>query len=160
MLVKNDIEWLRAEHPSLRVRKDLKQVSGKVRFVGSYDKDKDLYYTPIEFSKEVTLPGIVLSGEYEITIEENKAQRLPKFYIHDDNIRHTADRHFYNDESACVCGIIEELKHLEIGLSFRKYFEELALPFLYGQKYYDEYRKWPWKEYAHNLTGALESYYT
>ena len=32
------------------------------------------------------------------------------------------------------------------------------IPFLYGQSFYSEHRRWPWKEYAHNATGLLESF--
>jgi hypothetical protein len=36
--------------------------------------------------------------------------------------------------------------------------EQLVIPFLYGQSFYSKCHRWPWKEYAHNATGLLESF--
>src|SRR5581483_6084708 len=62
------------------------------------------------------------------------------------------------DGIACLCSpLIEEEFFDGEQLRFRVFFEQLVLPFLYGQEYYSRKGKWPWDEYSHGATGLLES---
>jgi len=159
MLAKNDIEWLATTYPHLVPDSDSKEVKGVIQFIGAYDATQNKF-TLVGTEDDTVPDGVVLSGEYNVVIRENESfERLPKFFVHDAALPHVASRHFYpRDESACVCGVIEEARLLKGGLNFRLYLEELVIPFLYGQKYYDEYGVWPWRDYAHDTAGALESY--
>jgi hypothetical protein len=44
------------------------------------------------------------------------------------------------------------------GFAFVPFFEQLVIPFLYGQEFYSLNGRWPWAEYAHGATGLLEAY--
>jgi hypothetical protein len=68
------------------------------------------------------------------------------------------DRHFGADKSACLCSSLEEDEFLTPELQFRLVLEKLVIPFLYGQLFYSLNQRWPWSEYAHYVTGLLESY--
>jgi hypothetical protein len=160
MLAKNDIEWLVTTYPHLVPSSDGKEVEGIIQFTGAYDVAQNKF--TLVGSDDKTIPdGVVLFGEYSITIRQNEnLERLPKFFVNDAELSRVASRHFYpRDGSACVCGVIEEARLLKGGLDFKVYLEELTIPFLYGQRYYDEYGTWPWRDYAHDTAGALESYF-
>lgn len=160
MLTKNDFKWLAATYPDLTPNADGKQVRGTIQFIGAYEKEQDKF-TLVETGDPTTPEGVVLYGEYKVVIQENgDPGKLPKLFVRDDTLSHVANRHFYpQDASACVCGVIEESQFIKEGFHFRVYLEELVIPFLYGQKYYNQHRVWPWKEYAHDTAGALESYF-
>ncbi|RIK82250.1 hypothetical protein DCC62_00465 [candidate division KSB1 bacterium] len=160
MLSKNDVEWLIATYPQLTPNSDGTQVQGVLPFVGAYDKASNKF-TLIDPNDSSVHSGIVLFGSYTVSIEKNtEPDRLPRLYVHDDALLHVADRHFYPaTKSACVCGIVEEARFLTEGFDFKKYLEEFVIPFLYGQKYYAKFSEWPWRDYAHDTAGVLESYF-
>lgn len=160
MLAKDDIKWLAIAHPRLQPSDDGKRVEGSIQFTGAYSQKLDKF-TLVGSGDTAIQDGVVISTEYRVTIRENEnIERLPKLFIHDNALPHIANRHFYpQDESACVCGVIEEARRLKQGFSFTLYLEELVVPFLYGQKYYDDHGVWPWRDYAHDTAGALEAYF-
>ena len=158
MLADSDAEWLAIVHPGLIPNADGTQVEGTIDFTGSYDVQTD-QFTLVVPDDPIQLVGLVLSASYSISIKKSvNPVALPKFYVHDGAIRHDATRHFFRDESACVCGVSEEARFVADGFNFKRYIEEYAIPFLYGQTYYDKHGKWPWPEYAHDTAGILESY--
>ena len=44
------------------------------------------------------------------------------------------------------------------GARLLTFVEDLAIPYLYGLSYVDEFGKWPWGEYSHGGLGILEYY--
>ena len=162
MLAKNDVEWLEARYSQLSPNAEGTKVAGALPFAGAYEKTSNKF-TLIEAGDTSKHTGIILSGSYNIAIEKSPdPERLPRLYVNDETLPHIADRHFYPNQTnqpACVCGIVEEARFLSEGFDFKKYLEEYVIPFLYGQKYYDAHGEWPWRDYAHDTAGALESYF-
>lgn len=62
------------------------------------------------------------------------------------------------DGTACVCVKQEEALRFPPGARLSTFVEELAVPYLYGLSYVDEFGKWPWGEYEHGALGLLEYY--
>jgi hypothetical protein len=70
----------------------------------------------------------------------------------------TSERHFSGDRTACLCSPFDEDEFLQPEFQFSTFLEQLIIPFLYGQIFYDAEGHWPWSEYAHGATGILEAY--
>ena len=157
VLTTKDVEWLAEHYPTLVPSEDLSQIVGDLSFSAAYDEDNnDL---SIIRSADDTPLGIVLTGTYPLLIKGGSADRLPKTYVTIENYPRGGERHFTISEAACLCGPSEEVHLIKGGMTIGKYIEELVIPFLYGQRYYDEYGKWPLPAYEHNTVGALQSYY-
>ena len=157
-MTKQGYDWLEQEYPDLNISEG--EVSGQVEFVGAYDEGSG-QFTICSQAPSVTRPGVVLSGSFKIRIRgsiDPSVQQLPFLYVED--VDHTADRHFnQTDFSACVCSPLETDEFLTPYFDFRRYLEELVIPFLYGQLFFNIYARWPWPDYAHGATGLLESYF-
>lgn len=109
---------------------------------------------------ENTVGGVALSGDFTIEIRQRRDRtlsRLPALRVQD--VEPVPERHFsQTDKTACLCSPFEEDEFLIPAFQFRRYFEELVVPFLYGQLFHSKHGYWPWSEYAHGATGLLESY--
>jgi len=62
------------------------------------------------------------------------------------------------DGTACVCVKQEEIKRFPRGTSLLAFLDQLAIPYLFGLSYVEEFGKWPWGEYSHGGLGLLEFY--
>jgi len=62
------------------------------------------------------------------------------------------------DGTACVCVKQEETKRFPPGARLVTFLDQLAIPYLYGLSYVEEFGKWPWAEYSHGGLGLLEFY--
>jgi hypothetical protein len=156
MLKKEDEEWLCEAHPGLLPTET--GVAGIIEFRAAYDGDSNLFIILGENTPDEAR-GLVLSGKFNIRIEDRKAKvfsALPALYV--EEIEPSMDRHFGADKSACLCSSLEEDEFLTPELQFRLVVERLVIPFLYGQVFYSLNQRWPWSEYAHYVTGLLESY--
>ena len=60
--------------------------------------------------------------------------------------------------TACVCVKQEENERFPPGERLVTFIERLAIPYLFGLSYVDEFGKWPWGEYSHGGLGLLEFY--
>jgi hypothetical protein len=60
--------------------------------------------------------------------------------------------------TACVCIKQEEAERFPPGARLLTFVDQLAIPYLYGLSYLDEFGKWPWGEYNHGGLGLLEFY--
>ncbi|MFA5127245.1 MAG: hypothetical protein WC465_04605 [Patescibacteria group bacterium] len=157
MISDQDKDWLSKYYPGLIVSG--KEISGDIEFVANYNKDTDQFSILYNGTPD-SIDGLKLSGKFSVIISErtNKASSdLPALIV--KNIDTTTDRHFNQmDKSACLCSPLEEGEYLLPEFSFKLFLEELVIPFLYGQVFYDKNGKWPWSEYSHGAVGILESY--
>jgi hypothetical protein len=60
--------------------------------------------------------------------------------------------------TACVCVKQEETARFPSGARLLTFVEQLAIPYLFGLSYVDEFGRWPWGEYSHGGLGLLEYY--
>jgi hypothetical protein len=156
MLASEDEDWLRGIYPGLIPQAD--GVAGVIEFKAAYDNETNLFVI-FQDSASCEIAGVALSGKFRIRIGEriNKAfSSLPAVFL--DDVEATESRHFGQDGSACLCSPFEEEAFLQPQFRFRNYFEQLVIPFLYGQVFYDLRGEWPWRQYSHGWTGLFEAY--
>lgn len=157
MLNNEDIKWLALNYPDLQVIGGV--LSGTIRFSATYN-DQSNSFLILNQTVDNTLGGIPLSGVFRIKIQERvdkSLSSLPALFV--EGVDPIPDRHFgKQDHSACLCSPFEEDDFLQPQFDFRKYFEQLVIPFLYGQQFYSYHKRWPWFDYAHGATGLLQSY--
>jgi hypothetical protein len=157
LLEDGDRQWVARRYPGLTVDGD--SVRGTVEINATYNAKADRFQI-LRDGVEDTVGGLRLAGGFSIEIRVRSDvvySRLPALYVR--GMEATADRHFsQQDKSACLCSPLEEDDFLLPNLNFQKFFEELVVPFLYGQLFYSKEGYWPWTEYAHGATGLLESY--
>jgi hypothetical protein len=157
MVEENDRDWLRVRFPRLTAESE--RVWGSLRVEATYNAETDRFLM-LGTDVENTVGGIALSEDFAIEIRQRRdrtVSRLPALRVKD--VALIPERHFnQTDKTACLCSPFEEYDFLIPKFQFRKYFEELLIPFLYGQLFYSKHAYWPWSEYAHGATGLLESY--
>lgn len=158
MLTDQDKQWLYKNFPNLTL--DYNKISGEVEFTATYNKDSGDFLI-LKGSAADSVGGLLLSGKFKIRIEERidkTLSKLPALYV--DDFETIQDRHFgQKDFSACLCSPLEEEEFLVPKFNFKKYFEQLVIPFLYGQIYYSTEKRWPWDDYQHGGIGLLQSYF-
>jgi hypothetical protein len=157
MLSREDSVWLAREYPDLTLAPH--EVKGLLKFTGAYHEGSGRFFI-LNYEPADAEIGTVLSGAFEIKICGRlglEATILPKLFV--VGVPHTLDHHFYqNDFSACLCSPLQHQDFLIPKFEFRRFFNELVVPFLYGQVFLSVYGKWPWGEFAHGATGILEAY--
>jgi len=158
MLTENDKLWLAENYPDLSIKSN-DRVAGRISFVATYNAETGRF---LQITPDVIdgVGGLRLSGTFQVAITKRTTtphSRLPALTVED--IDTLPDRHFnQSDLSACMCNPIEEDEYLEPALDFQKYFMELVIPFLYGQLYYSQEKRWPWFDYAHGGVGTIEAF--
>jgi hypothetical protein len=157
MLSREDSVWLAREYPELTAAPH--EVKGLLKFTGAYHEESGHFFILNDEPAPVEI-GTVLSGAFEIKIRGQlnfEATSLPKVFV--AGVPHTLDNHFYQDDfSACLCSPLQHQDFLVPEFRFRRFFNELVLPFLYGQVFLSAHGRWPWVEFAHGATGILEAY--
>lgn len=162
-ITEEDIKFLNTYYPDLVIDEKQNQVQGTVSFLGIYNSFSDKFLgLPIGVISDFDGIELSISNKVVIQIREKDDQfglKLPRLFVEENEIPKTLDRHFnQHDNSACTCGPLEEEKFWNNQISFTDYFNQLVLSFLYAQKYFDKFNKWPWGEYGHGYIGVLESY--
>jgi hypothetical protein len=157
MLTESDDRWLRDSYPGLVAAGHA--VTGRIEYRASYDPEVNRFCI-LSNHTQAEADGLTLEGAFEIRIEERSDKsdsRLPALYV--EGIDPVPDRHFnQRDNSACLCSPFDEDEFLQPEFQFRRYLEQLVIPFLYGQTFYSSHDHWPWAEYEHGSTGILEAY--
>lgn len=157
LLTTRDRKWLRRNYPELSVRNG--NILGNVSFAATYNSRSGHF---LILKKDIinNVGGKLLRGKFDISIQWRTKivwSALPAVYVKE--IDPVSDRHFNQlDKSACLCSPLEEKEFLTPEFKFQKFFEELLIPFLYGQAFYSLEGSWPWSEYTHGVPGLLESY--
>lgn len=150
--------WLKEEHPELILAPEL--VSGILQFTAGYNERSGQFSKTNNYSPDERY-GTVLSGQFEVNIRgrlDKSTTKLPLLYV--NGLDHTPERHFnQTDSSACLCSPLEEKDFLTPEFGFRRFLEQLVIPFLYGQVFLSAHGGWPWLEYAHGATGLFEAYF-
>jgi hypothetical protein len=156
MISEEEVQWIKEYCPTLTVDKNRMEVSGSLKFRATYDSSSGFTWL---LEQNQSAPGEIIEDTYEIIISRPKDEnKLPILKIIGKDITKNIDRHFYTNKTACLCGVVERRKYLLQNFSFIKYLEQLVVPFLYEQSYYDKYNKWPWGGYAHGAIGIFQSY--
>lgn len=157
MLTEDDRTWIAVAYPNLV--SETQRVSGSLAFTATYNEQIHRFQI-LGDGVDDRVGGRRLAGNFRISIYarlEGSVSRLPALNVED--VEPIADRHFnQSDNSACLCSPLEEQDFLTPHFEFRPFFEQLVIPFLYGQIFYSDEKRWPWFEYGHGAIGLLESY--
>lgn len=151
-----DEKWLREDYPGLTVAEN--GLSGTIEFRATYDRAAD-YFVVLPRGLTDVVSGVVLSCKFQVKITERTDKtlsELPALTVQD--VKPEKARHFAHDSIACLCSVFVEPEYLTPILQFRRYFEQLVIPFLYGQEFFNRFNRWPWSQFEHGGTGLLESY--
>jgi hypothetical protein len=155
----SDLDWLGDRYPTLKLTAT-GGVAGPVDFSATYNRQQNMFQI-LYLGDEDIVGGLPLAGTFNISIEERQKDqdspsRLPALRI--TGIIKNAHRHVSLDNSACLCSPFAERDFYTPYFAFRSYFEQLIIPFLYGQSYYQTEKGWPWDDYSHGTLGVLEAY--
>jgi hypothetical protein len=157
MITIEEERWLADTYPGLVPRDGI--VAGTIHFNATYNNETG-QFSILGDGLTSDLGGVALSCTYKISIENRQDRvfsRLPALHVF--NVEPIEGRHFGQaDKTACLCSPLEEEDFLRPQFRFRKFLEELVIPFLYGQEFYSMYGYWPWGEYGHGIVGLLESF--
>lgn len=161
MINEPEKELLLKYYPELVVSADYESIVGTISFIASYDKGADMFQIINKLNDAPSTENtLILGSTFNITITKNKDDDLlPNLSIQGDLIERSTDRHFYISGDACLCGLVENVNFKKSNMGVLEFIERLVIPFLYGQLYFDKFNKWPWKEYAHNTAGILQSFH-
>jgi len=150
-LTDEDQKWLSNKYPGLSVTREngVKIISGEFDLWASY--------------KEVTLRD---SYQIRIELQSSLVSDLPTVIETDGRIKKLAennnipinDLHTYDNNQICLCVKPSEATFFPKGFSFQDFIELLVVPFFYAQKYFEEYKIWPWDSYSHGALGWFEWY--
>jgi len=152
-----ELRWLRQTQPGMSVEPD--GITGTVEISATYNEQTGRFQILYEGAPDEA-GGLRLVGCFRIRLQDRTntaTSRLPALYVRD--LDPIPDRHFGQlDCSACLCSPFREGEFLDSGLDFIRFFEQLVIPFLYGQLFFSREGRWPWAEYAHGVVGLLEAY--
>lgn len=160
MLTEEDKIWLSKNYPNL-IYSNEDGISGNLVLNATYNKELNRFLI-LGDNVDNTIGGLQLTGTFNIKVKKTKDKTLsllPSLYI--ESVEVIANRHINqnSDHRACLCSPFIENQYLTPVFSFKKYFEKLVIPFLYGQIFYDKEKRWPWDDLSHGSIGLLESYY-
>jgi hypothetical protein len=157
MLTKEDESWLFTAYPQLVPSKN--GVAGTIEFKAAYNSETGRFLI-LPDGTDADGVGTILSSRFNVRIEQRTSilfSILPAVYVED--VAPLEERHFSQaDKSACLCSPFHEQELLKPQFQFKRFLEELVIPFLYGQTFYSTHQRWPWAEYSHGATGLLEAY--
>ena len=156
MFSPRDQQWLLERYPELITSAE--RVAGDISFRAAFNKGTNKFQIIYPGDSNL-VGGCEFAGTFTATMQarpNGAVPRLPAMTL--DGHPHDKDRHIDHDGIACLCSPFIEGEYLPLELNGRRFIEELVVPFLYGQLFYDEHRSWPWTDYAHGFTGLMESY--
>jgi hypothetical protein len=156
MLSEQDRQWLLERYPELLASAD--RVEGSITFRATYNKNTNQFQIIYPGDSNL-VGGCELAGTFTVTMEARLGGEIPRIpSLKIDGHHHNKDRHIDADEIACLCSPFVESEYLVPQLNGQRFIEELVVPFLYGQLFYEEHKSWPWTDYAHGFAGLMESY--
>ena len=136
--------WLKVNHPKLSISSSVpEKISGILSF--------DMTYMPIkerikdDYQIEIEMP---LEAELKFPEVKEVGNRIPK----------TAERHISANGTCCLSSPLLTETLFPNGFKIEVFFQNILIPYFFGQSYFEEHKKWPWGEYDHGLMGLLESY--
>jgi hypothetical protein len=156
MITTDDSRWLETTYPGLVAGGN--GVTGTIQFTATYNSATNRFLTLRENAAD-DVGGIAMTCRYRVGIHPQPPTLLALPLLYVEGVEPVADRHFRRNKSACLCSPLEEEDFFTPKFEFKRFLEQLVIPFLYGQSFYSEHNRWPWREYAHNSTGLLESFY-
>ncbi len=154
MLNESDKKWLKEKNPGLVIEPD--KITGTIKFIGAYSPSLDKFWQ-IEKGVVPSKDSYILGGSFLVRIQEKVGHRFPILFLEDSKIKKIPDRHLNSDGSACLYVRLEESFVLP-NSDFKIFFQQLIIPFLYAQLFFDRKGCWPWDEYSHGSAGILESF--
>lgn len=96
--------------------------------------------------------------QLRVIFHQNYPQTIPAVKMLERGISPIADRHLYQNKTACLCLPHEVPSHFPEGITFELFWEKLLSPWLIGQAGYDQTGKWPFPARDHGWPGIVEGF--
>jgi hypothetical protein len=149
-LSEQDKKWLAENYPGLELKDG--NISGTMVFRASYN-DQTQIFNIIRDPIIGDTKYLDVSFSIRITERDDKSlSRLPAVYVEG------ATEHISRDKTTCLCSPLEEDEFLEPEFRLQDFLDKLVAPFLYGQVFFRQEKRWPWQDYGHGAVGLFESY--
>ena len=165
MITNADLDWLEIHYPGMIYIPASNILRGCLWFRMVYfPADGICEISPKSIVDSVS--GIFIEDAYELDVEFDDTQSWAIVKETAERIKWSAgkwgkvlaDIHVYSDGSLCVCPKPEERLRFPNGFNIRDFFNNLLIPNLFYQSYFEKYGKEPWKGSSHGELGILESY--
>lgn len=162
MWSEDDLKWLAANYPAVKVRSST-ILEGSLVFRMLF-RDGSRYINP---SPELLVSGggAFISGIYGVKIEHEGKGYFPKAFETGGKIKATAtskglrliDLHIFpGDDSLCLASPMVTHSTVAAGLSLQQYMEDFLIPYFFAQEYFAKNNTWPWGDLSHGIFGHLE----
>jgi len=156
MLSEQDQLWLARRYPDLKTTAD--EIEGTIDVKAAFNRETNKFQVIYSGDSNV-VSGYELAGSFKVKMQARSSGavlRVPGLTI--DGLPHKKDRHIDQYGIACLCSHFVEGEYMSPEFDGRRFIEELVIPFLYGQLFYERHRTWPWIDYSHGFAGLVESY--
>lgn len=153
MLSQRSLDWIRKYQPELKVNEDKSAMEGFIYFRAAYNSNTNQFCLLEDLTK-CDSDWLGLEGKFKIKILFS--ERIPTVFF--PELTSNPARHINPDNTACLSapGVLKLREQNTPDLI--QWMETLILPFVYGQEYYEKFKKWPWEEFGHGVVGLIESY--
>jgi hypothetical protein len=97
---------------------------------------------------------VEFSWQGDLPVLKETSSRVIHFAA--DNNLDSADLHINGDGTACLCSEPQLRREVRNGLTPEAYVHRLAIPFFYGQSFFQRFGTWPWRQLGHGYWGNIE----
>lgn len=94
-----------------------------------------------------------------IVLDKNYPYVFPAVFENSGKIPKNADRHVNRDGSLCLCAPQKAILLAKQGIKISEFYNELLIPYLASQIYYEKKKIWPGGEYSHGIEGEIEFFF-
>ncbi len=168
-LSEEDKEWLETSYPEIRIstKEGVEHLSGFLDFDMIYNPDTGSY-TLSSGNRNAIQNKFHIYDRYELDIAliEAKNSILPETREiggRIENLRSKLnlkiqDLHAYPDYMLCLCARQAEESYFPKKFNLPDFIQQLVIPFLYSNSFFEQNNTRPWGEHGHSGLGTLEYY--
>ena len=164
----NEKKWLNDRFPKLERNETEKGFTLKGDFTVDmfYDASISEGYVVFPIEEKQRISDKYIYDVYQVLVDYHDALFIPAVYETGGRIKafaqrkkmYLADLHINDRGNLCLCPKPLEKVLLNEPYTIQDFFKLLLMPFFYAQSYFENFSKWPWKDYSHGDPGILECY--
>ena len=165
LITNDDLDWLEIHYPGMVYIPSKNILRGCLWFRMVYCPVDDICVVNPECSADFA-GSIFIEDAYELDIELNDLQSWAVVRETAGRIKWSANKwgrelsdvHVYSDDSLCLCPKPEEKLRFPSGFTLHDFLNNLLIPYLFYQSYFEKHGAELWKGSSHGDLGILESY--
>lgn len=147
-----DKDWLKNNYPALLVKSD-NEISGSLVFKAVFEINGETVEIADKYEVRIVLDKSIYSDLPQVFETSSRIKKVAK-----QRKVSMADLHVNPTGTSCLCFKLKEPEYLPNGFNLEDFFNNLVIPFFYGQSYFEQHGVWPWEQYAHGVTAFFEWY--